>query len=264
MRRATTRAGSSSPWRKSRISAESLAVKSAAGRPLPTTSPTAIAHRSGGLLAVVSWFVEGKEAVVIAPHVPGRLVAIPELVARHDPRSFGKQGLHDLAGEEQLLLQFVLLEQSAVQLGILDGHADLVGHRDQKVEVFLVEPAAAVPGVDLDDADRVPLLVHDRHAHERADPALARRFRCWGNSAGTSLLRMAWPLFRTRWRTDLLIESSPAGPDRVRIASGARICRLAILQQDESALGVGKDLEERGEHVLQDLAEHQGGAERLA
>ena len=40
----TTQAGSGSPWRNSRTSAESRAVKSAAGIPLPTTSPTATAQ----------------------------------------------------------------------------------------------------------------------------------------------------------------------------------------------------------------------------
>ena len=42
---ATTRSGSRLPRRHMRTSAESLAVKSAAGIPLPTTSPTAIAQR---------------------------------------------------------------------------------------------------------------------------------------------------------------------------------------------------------------------------
>ena len=84
----------------------------------------------------------------------------------------GSKRLHDLAGELELLLELVLLEQVVVELRVLDGHADLAGDRGQEIEVFLVEAAAAVPRVDLDDPQRALLLIHDRHAHQRADAAV--------------------------------------------------------------------------------------------
>ena len=104
--------------------------------------------------------------------MPGRLVIGPELVARDRSRPLGKQGLHHLAGELQLLLHLTLLEQRLVKLGVLNGHADLAGDGGQKIEIVLLEPSAAVARVDLDDADGFALLVEERHAHERANLAV--------------------------------------------------------------------------------------------
>ena len=57
-----------------------------------------------------------------------------------------------------------------MQLRVLDGHADLIGDRHQKVKVILLEPASAVLRIDLEDAHRPLLLIENRHAHQGTDP----------------------------------------------------------------------------------------------
>ena len=102
----------------------------------------------------------------------GRLVTVPEFVTGDGPRPLRQQSLHDLPGELQFPLELVLLQHVAMQLGVLDGHADLVGHGNQKIQVFLVEAASPVPGINLNDSDRLLFLVQDRHAHQRPDLAI--------------------------------------------------------------------------------------------
>ena len=65
-----------------------------------------------------------------------------------------------------------------MKLCVLHGDADLAGDRRHEIQVVLLEPAAAVAGVDLHDANGFPLFVEERHAHQRADLAVgdARRY----------------------------------------------------------------------------------------
>ena len=60
---------------------------------------------------------------------------------------------------------------------------------------------------------------------------------------------------------DRQVADRPApGPDRLRGEHAA----LAILEQHESALGAREDLEERSQHLVEELAEDQGRSEGLA
>ena len=121
-------------------------------------------------------FAQRDEAVVISAHVSGRLIAIPEFIARNAGWPLRQECLHYLPRELQFLLQFALFQCFAVQLGILNRYANLIGHRDEQVQVFLVESTSSVSRIDLDDPDRLMLLVQNRHAHERPDQAIGHAF----------------------------------------------------------------------------------------
>ena len=85
-----------------------------------------------------------------------------------------------------------------------------------------------------------------------------------GNSSARSLLRMAWPAFSTRFKTVLLILSSPAGPVRERMISGKSPPVAAIFEQDKPALGAGEDLEQGIEDPFEHFAQDERAAELLS
>ncbi len=61
-----------------------------------------------------------------------------------------------------------------------------------------------------------------------------------GNSWATSLQRMAWPPLSTRFKTVLVILSSPAGPDRDRMISGMSVSVAGSLSKTKPRSARGK------------------------
>ena len=130
-----------------------------------------------------------------------------------------------------------------MQLGILDGHADLAGHRGQEVEIVLLEPAPAITRVKLDDAQRSLLLVHDGGAEERANHAVADAVtvgKFGQNILAEDRLAVAQHALKNRFADPQVARGAAPGPDRLRSQDPS----LAILEQDKPAFGAGKDLEE--------------------
>ncbi len=193
----------------------------------------------------------------------GRLVIRPEFVSGHRGRPLGQERRHHLSGELEFLLHLALSHQRLVQPGVLDGDADLAGDGDEQVEVILVEAAPAVPGVDLHDADRLALLVQQGDAHQRPDLALGDA-GALGKLPGQVLRKDRLPLVERPLEhglADLQLARRPgAGANRLgyqRLAAG-------FSEQDETALGPGKQLEERVEDPVEQLGKLQRPPQLLA
>ena len=235
------------------------AVSSAAGAPLPATSPTANPKAPLGQVDVV----EEVAADRTARHRLAEGVEERALAAR-----LGQQRLLDLGRDPHLLLHLALLEGLAIEPGVLDGDGGLGGQRlegraggarQQRAFLAAVQiqhPDALFLGL-LIGAIQVPHQAqrraqhvadtqrHGAHVHvgqvavEQVgdDLLLPRREHLFGNlAAGLELLARQGQA------------SAAAGDLELQLAAG-------VGQHDEAALGAG-DLERRVHHQGQHLVEH--------
>ena len=149
-----------------------------------------------------------------------------------------------------------------MQPGVLDSHADRSCDGDHEFEVVLLEATMLILSVNLNDTDRMPFPIPERHAHHRANLRFLDARAVAETIVGTDILAEdGLPLPRN------VVEDRPTESRRDGILfpelarSQDQVVGSLAFEQDESPVGLGKDAEQRLQDPPQYPVQIDGAAE---